>query len=163
MSQKDLAGLNWCINQLKLEDYQQMISEKLVKFSLFGHMITGTPDLVYWTRQKINLPFGTINLVVESLILSLAIGFSFYCYAYSLYELNQIGLDDQVELALMYLDEKSKVNKSVSYVEVVAFLKSYWLKSFNPDEVNQDHCSKCNFSNIYVNYDRLACAVSALC
>lgn len=148
LTKKDITGLNWCINELKQEGYQQMISEKLVKFSLFGHMITGTPDLVLLDHSQNKFAIWDYKSGRRKPDTELGYWFQLYCYAYSLYELNQVNTNQDIELALMYLDEQNKVNKSVSYTEVVSFLKSYWLKSFNPDEVNRDHCSKCSFSNI---------------
>jgi ATP-dependent helicase/nuclease subunit A len=151
LKDKDLKGLNWCLDILKQYKEAELIPEKLIKFSLFGHMITGTPDLVLLDHAKSTSSLWDYKSGRRKPETEPGYWFQLNCYAYALYQLGLIKKDSQVDMKLMYLDMQEVVAKTVSYNQVIDYLKAYWVKTSNPDEMNQDHCESCQFQNICQN------------
>jgi ATP-dependent helicase/nuclease subunit A len=139
-------GMIWILDELKKykEKGFELVSEKAVKFSLFGQMISGTPDLVLHHVVNGQLEvwdFKTGSLSEEK---NKTYWLQLYCYAYALLAQN---LSIRVaSLKIVYIDEKKIVSQEVEYSTIKNSLYSIWEKVDELDQVNQDHCPKCEYS-----------------
>src|SRR5690606_23873891 len=95
------------LDRLKeLNTHYELISEVPIKFSFFGHVISGIPDLILKPKSEGNYQvwdFKTGRITSEKLApywLQLKI------YAYALYELKQVPKDNSIELELYFVDEQ---------------------------------------------------------
>lgn len=148
LSSRDVDGLSWCIEILKEQKYQKLIAEKMIKFSLFGHMISGTPDLVLLDHSRKNFAVWDYKSGKRKPSTEEGYWFQLHCYAYALYELNMIEKSDSISLQLLYLDEQQTVDRKVSYPTTFEFIKKYWSDVNKPYQINQNHCSSCTYNNI---------------
>ena len=147
-SSDDFHALDFAKSELsKWEEDFSFISEELIKFSFFGQMISGTPDLL--VSPKTNGIFKILDFKTgkrkndED-----SYWFQLYSYALASYELGNLSKENPIELSLMYLDEKESFTKQLNYNEVTEFLYGYWLKLERLDQVNENHCSHCNFEKL---------------
>ncbi|MFN8370839.1 MAG: UvrD-helicase domain-containing protein [Bacteriovoracaceae bacterium] len=126
----------------------ELFSELTIKFKLFNYMITGIIDLLI-TNEKLN----------EILIIDFKTGirkkeneelywFQLTAYAYGLFELNKLKNSDKVKIQIIYLDEKQKVERVLSFMDAKNYLFSYWVKLNSFDRPNLNHCSNCEYNKI---------------
>lgn len=147
---KDLKAVEWVTQELlKFREKYNYISEEPIKFPVFGHMISGTPDLILVPKIKNDLvrvwdfktgkrkPTHEINY-----------WFQLYLYAYASFELALTDKNEPIELTLAYVDEKELVSRSFSFQEISNLIKATWLKLDHLDEVNRDHCDRCPYQNL---------------
>ena len=143
-----MKAIGYAISELEnLKDQYEFISERLIKFPFFGHMISGTPDLLLKPNGEgifkiVDFKTGKKKKDAE------AYWFQLNSYALASYELNYLSKESSLELILMYLDEQQKFIKKVGYQEVKNDLFNYWLKLDCLDQVNESHCSVCSFGNL---------------
>lgn len=127
----------------------QMFTERPVKFSLFGQMISGTPDLTLIPDSKNQMPevwdFKTGRQKEDS---ELAYWFQLFCYAIQASHEMGLSNDEKIKVALVYVDEKKFVEKVLSKKEIESKLFSAWKNLANFDQVNESHCSSCSFGNL---------------
>jgi len=124
----------------------KIISELPIKFSLFGQMISGTPDLVFLSDEKIiiwDFKTGLRDDDGEE-----AYWFQLLCYAYAYGIMNKLGQETMVELALLYLDQKECIKQSLSLNQMTQLLFSHWKKTESLNQINSAHCSRCEYSSI---------------
>ncbi|MGZ3807826.1 MAG: UvrD-helicase domain-containing protein [Bacteriovorax sp.] len=130
-------------------DYHQkfeVISERMIKFSFFGQMISGTPDLVFLNSERLVVwDFKTGIRDEES---EASYWFQLMSYAYAYGKLKQFNPDSMVELSLLYLDQKEIISKELSVNEITQALFSHWKKTEALDQVNTHHCGQCEYTSI---------------
>lgn len=139
--------ISWVIDQAK--DFlatSEIKSEEMVKFSFFGQMISGTPDIVFLNGEKIivwDFKTGGRDEQTEE-----SYRFQLMAYGYAYAMLNKFSQDKMIELSLVYVDEKSIVTFNYSVNDLTQLLFSYWKKMECLDQVNPHHCSQCEYSSI---------------
>jgi ATP-dependent exoDNAse (exonuclease V) beta subunit len=155
---EDLDAVDWGLKELSpFRESHEFISEVPVKFSFFGHMVSGTPDLILKPRELGIAEVWDFKTGQRSEKKESSYWFQLYAYALAIYELNTIDKDEEVKLALSYLDMKSNITKTVNYREVVEYLYKYWKRLDGLDSVNLEHCTRCMFSKIcHSNSDGVA-------
>ncbi|MGK0367096.1 MAG: ATP-dependent helicase/nuclease subunit A, partial [Thermoproteota archaeon] len=146
-NKKDTAALNWVLDLLKsMKDDFDFFSEEQIKFSFFGHMISGTPDLVLLgenSNEIWDFKTGRRNDVSEA-----PYWLQLKTYAYAMYVLGHVKKDISIKLALSYLDEKDQVTQMIGYQELTNELSDLWAKTSKPDQINKDHCEHCQYIGV---------------
>lgn len=144
---KEKDKIKWAYNLA--ENYHQnyeVISERMIKFSFFGQMISGTPDLIFLNGDHLIVwDFKTGIRDQES---EASYWFQLMSYAYAYGNLKQFTPDIKIVLSLLYLDQKEIVSREISLNEITQTLFSYWKKTESLNQVNPLHCSHCEYSNI---------------
>jgi ATP-dependent exoDNAse (exonuclease V) beta subunit len=145
---KELDKISWAQGlSSRFQNNYEIISERLIKFSFFGQMISGTPDLVFIERnQEVvvwDFKTGLRHPEDES-----SYWFQLMSYAFAYAKLAQFTPDKKVELSLLYLDQKEIVTKSLSLAELTQALFVFWKKTESLDQVNLKHCPSCQYSSI---------------
>ncbi len=146
----DREKLQWVLDQVStLKATHNLFSEESIKFSFFGHMISGIPDFYALPKSDDNAPeiwdFKTGRVTEEKMG---PYWFQLKCYAYALYEIGQISKSQNFELKLCFLDERKFLIQNVSYSSVVDELLGHWRMGQKPEVVNLDHCSQCSYGEI---------------
>jgi ATP-dependent helicase/nuclease subunit A len=140
--------LNWVEAELAAFKEDSLISERPMKFSLFGHMISGTPDLVIVGKNRSFLEIWDFKTGSSNEVKEVPYWFQLACYAYACYESDYIGKDKKVKISLIYVDQQRKSNREYSYAELESLLFEQWVKLKDYAQVNQEHCGACGFGNI---------------
>lgn len=143
------APIEWALSQLKqLSNEFEMIPEKPIKFKFFNFMISGIPDLILLPKlnQKAQIwDFKTGKITSENLNhywLQLKV------YAYALYELGRIQDSSEIELKLVFVDQKQILNETVTRILCQQQLYPIWEIQNQPWKINLDHCSQCSYGDI---------------
>jgi ATP-dependent helicase/nuclease subunit A len=124
----------------------EVISEELIKFSIFGQMISGTPDIVFTNENELVIWDFKTGIRNEADEASYWFQLASYGHAYS-----RILKYDQyktVVLSLLYVDQKNIVTKKFSVDEINQLLFSYWKKTNSLDQINPSHCPNCNYQKL---------------
>lgn len=124
----------------------EIITEKLIKFSFFGQMISGTPDLVLKSANELviwDFKTGLRNQETEE-----SYWLQLMCYAHAYACQMSFPLEQKIELVLLYLDQQDAITKNISYNEITQILFSYWVKTESLCQVNLQHCLFCEYSVI---------------
>ncbi|MFZ4713957.1 MAG: UvrD-helicase domain-containing protein [Bacteriovoracaceae bacterium] len=152
--EKDLQALNWAREiLLPLQTNYRFISEEGMKFPVFGFMMSGIPDLIIEplneADQKDQLTkiwdFKTGKRKIES---EMNYWFQLFLYAHALFELGKLAPEGVLEITLLYVDQKEKVSKIVSYDDVRTYVRTHWKKLEQLNEVNLDHCPRCPYQKL---------------
>jgi hypothetical protein len=125
----------------------EIVSEKLIKFSLFGQMISGTPDLVFINKED-SVVVWDFKTGKRDELNEANYWLQLFCYGYAYAQKMQLSQEGSVELALIYLDEKLPVSKKFSVKEITQLLFQEWCKTESLNQVNPLHCSKCDYQKI---------------
>ena len=143
-------GIQWIKELLnkKKEEYQdknvRFYSETPLKFSLFGQMISGTPDFYIKGDNVLEIwDFKTGRISEEKMM---PYWFQLYCYAQALYSGSQEQL--KIKLILSFVDEKKNLEKEYSISEIEDLLFEQWKKIEQPDQINKDHCQYCLYEKL---------------
>ena len=143
------APIEWALSQLKqLSNEFEMIPEKPIKFKFFNFMISGIPDLILLPKlnQKAQIwDFKTGKISIENLNhywLQLKV------YAYALYELGRIQDSSEIELKLVFVDQKQILTETVTRILCQKQLYPIWEIQNQPWKINLDHCSQCSYGDI---------------
>jgi len=148
-SKGDKAAVDWGLSVLEpYKNNYEFISEVPVKFSFFGHMVSGTPDLILKPIEGDIFEIWDFKTGQRSEEKEVPYWFQLYTYALASYELGLLEKSEQVKLCLSYLDMKSNATKTLGYEEVVEYLYKYWKKLDSVNSVNLDHCTRCTFSKL---------------
>lgn len=147
LESSDKEKIRWAFEEaLKIKNDKNVITEKQIKFSLFGQMISGTPDLVFENATEVivwDFKTGMRDVASEE-----HYWFQLMCYGYAHAKLKQFGPEKMIPLALVYIDEKKIVNKSMTLQQINDFLFENWLKTESLNQVNVLHCSSCEYSSL---------------
>ena len=148
-SSEQKVPIQWALDQLKpLSVDFDMQAEKSLKFQFFNFMISGIPDLVLSPKGKQLTQiwdFKTGRITQENLAhywLQLTI------YAYALYELKRVPVSSEIELKLVFVDQKDILVKTVGHSQCRSELYPFWLSQNEPWKTNLDHCSQCAYGDI---------------
>lgn len=153
---ESLKILEWIKQQIQnqyTEDLTgvELVSETPVKFPLFGHMISGIPDLIIFPKEETGQNAAVWDFKTGKVKKGKSqdvYWFQLYCYAYYLFYSNKVEKTASVDLALVYVDAESVEMRKVDYSSLVSFLKPYWGKVNKPDQINKNHCDYCMFGNL---------------
>lgn len=121
-------------------------SEEPLKFSLFGQMITGTPDLTFENEKELivwDFKTGGKKIGNEE-----HYWFQLYCYAYAKSTLNHFTPEKKITMSLLYLDELKVETRELCLDEISTFLFEVWKKTECLSQVNSFHCQYCEYSSI---------------
>jgi ATP-dependent exoDNAse (exonuclease V) beta subunit len=144
-----LMAVDWTLNLLKskIADYY-LISEKPLKFKLFNFMISGTPDLILFPKNKVTTQIwdfktGQFNPEkIKYFWTQLSI------YAYALFELGRVQKGSDIEMVLCFVDQQKCIFKNINYDQCVEVLYPLWKSQNEPWKINPDHCSQCSYGII---------------
>ncbi|MEA9356558.1 UvrD-helicase domain-containing protein [Bacteriovorax sp. PP10] len=143
--------LEWVLSEAdKVFDGKNVISEKQIKFSFFGQMISGTPDLIFEDDTEVivwDFKTGTRDESNEE-----SYWFQLMCYGYAYANLKHFTPEKSVPLTLLYVDQKQSVTKVLTLGQISALLFEKWSKTESLNQVNLEHCFHCDYSSICVHY-----------
>lgn len=137
--------LEWVRGQLQPYQSSLLISERPLKFSLFGLMVSGIPDLIIRHSQSImiwDFKTGLKQKDNQHYWLQLKL------YAFALWQLGQVDQDDPIELSLLYLDTEEKESLTVNFNQTRAEIFSLWQLSNSVHQVNRQHCPLCHYGKL---------------
>jgi ATP-dependent exoDNAse (exonuclease V) beta subunit len=141
--------VQWALDQLKGLAFEfDMIPEKPLKFKFFNFMISGIPDLILMPKANQIAQiwdFKTGRITQENLAhywVQLKI------YAYALYELNRIPLSSEINLKLVFVDQKQILSETVNHQQCLSDLFPLWRSQNEPWTINSDHCTQCPYGDI---------------
>jgi superfamily I DNA/RNA helicase len=152
--QKDLNALTWVKDEIySLAGEFNFVSEEGIKFPIRGFMVSGVPDLILEpkssTDQKDQITkiwdFKTGKRKIDS---EMNYWFQLYLYAHAMFEIGKTLPEQFLELSLLYVDQKEKVTKLVSFLDVEKFVSEQWKKLEQLNEVNLLHCNRCPYQNL---------------
>lgn len=127
----------------------QLISEEEIKFDVYGHMISGIPDLIVSNdTDKIYevWDFKTGRVKPES---NQNYWAQLKLYAFYLLKSKKIKDPEfQIKIILCYVDEKKNLEQSVSLSHVENYIQTLLKNSQAPNGKNESHCDQCEFNNI---------------
>jgi CRISPR/Cas system-associated exonuclease Cas4 (RecB family) len=143
--------MSWVLDEAKLVSQgKNIISERLLKFSLFGQMISGTPDLVFENNDSIivwDFKTGVRDEAQED-----SYWFQLMCYGYAYANLKHFTPEKMIPLTLVYVDQKKAVTKTLSLAQISQLLFEKWIKTESLNQVNLNHCSHCDYASICIHY-----------
>lgn len=148
---KDRANLEWALGESKgLQEKRNIISEKIIKFSFFGQMVTGTPDLIFENDDSIIVwDFKTGQRSEQD---EASYWFQLMCYGYGYANLKHFTPEKMISLSLVYIDQKKIITQEKSLKEITHLLFGNWSKTESLNQVNLNHCSSCEYSTICCHY-----------
>lgn len=147
----DREKMSWVLDEAKLVSKDRnIISERLLKFSLFGQMISGTPDLIFENDESLivwDFKTGIRDEEQEE-----SYWFQLMCYGYAYANLKHFTPEKMLPLTLLYIDQKKAVTKTLSLAEISKLLFEKWIKTESLNQVNLNHCSHCDYASICIHY-----------
>lgn len=147
LNPKDRSAVEWTLKTLKtrIQDSTVILSEEPVKFSLFGHMVSGTPDLLLIDEIVEVIDFktgGALKSDDEHYWLQLV------SYAYSVLQSEHKSRVNKFLLTLVYTDAQEEISKEFTISEIEDHLFTQWKKTSELDKMNTSSCAKCSFGNL---------------
>ncbi len=144
---KEAQIVSWALGQLvKMKETHQFISEVALKFSFFGQIISGIPDLVLLHDQEAQVwDFKTGNPDESK---NTSYWFQLKAYALAMYQLKRVSMDKPIKLVLCYVDKRENYEKIISYQQIKDELYQIWSTVERPDLKNLEHCSSCSFQKL---------------
>jgi ATP-dependent helicase/nuclease subunit A len=143
--------LEWVLQEANIvSPNKNIISEKLLKFSLFGQMISGTPDLIFENEDSLivwDFKTGLRDELQED-----SYWFQLMCYGYAYANLKCFTPEKMIPLTLLYVDQKKSITKTLSLAQISELLFEKWIKTESLNQVNLNHCSHCDYSSICIHY-----------
>ena len=148
LAQAEIDSVEWAyeLGKTFLKTHNT-VSEKLIKFSLFGQMVSGTPDLVF-INQEDSVVVWDFKTGKRDELNEANYWLQLYCYGYAYAQKMQLSEAARVEIALIYLDEKCPITKSFSVKEITQLLFQEWRKTESLNQVNTRHCCRCEYQTI---------------
>jgi ATP-dependent helicase/nuclease subunit A len=151
IDQKDRGSIEWALNESReLQVNRNIISEKLIKFSFFGQMVTGTPDLIFENADSVIVWDFKTGLRDDKNEASYWFQLMSYGYAYA--NLKHFTPEKMISLSLVYIDQKKIITQEKSLKEITHLLFGNWSKTESLNQVNLNHCSSCEYSPICRHY-----------
>ena len=141
--------IEWALSHLRLvkekNSSAQFLSEKPMKFPFFGFMLSGIPDLVIretktqiWDYKTGRRKPETEKKYWQQLMI----------YAYAFWSTKLEDLQSDISLSLCYVDEKTLVERVVSWDQVNTELFSVWSKLSDLSVANTEACGHCPYQEI---------------
>ncbi|GAB4009511.1 MAG: hypothetical protein Fur0010_00260 [Bdellovibrio sp.] len=145
ISLNDEKLLKWIDEVLSPYRNSQLLSEKIVKFSINGFMISGTPDLLI-VDEKTQLAevwdfkTGRRNEDKEDHYWAQVVLYAFY--------LAETYKFQKVKVKLIYVDEFQIAEKELGFKQIVEKVNQLWKLTTQSHLINRSHCSSCSFGNL---------------
>lgn len=142
----DKEKIQWALIQAQNYSSFEIISEKLIKFSLFGQMISGTPDLIFSKENELSVwdfKTGSRDSSQEE-----HYWFQLICYGFAYANLKQITPEKKITHSLVYVDEKASYEKELNLKEMKEYLFGKWSMTESLHQVNKQHCGHCEYSSL---------------
>ena len=151
VSSDEREKIEWTLKEAQeISKNKNIISEKQIKFSLFGQMISGTPDLVFENDDELVVwDFKTGLRDEES---EASYWFQLMCYGYAYANLKHFTPEKMIPLTLIYLDQKKLVTQNLTLAQISQILFENWAKTESLNQVNLNYCSRCDYSPICIQY-----------
>lgn len=130
-----------------LNDYRKtydFISEKAVRFSLFGHIINGTPDLVLVPKKE-DSECEIWDFKTGSSEDNDSYWLQLLSYAYCYFKSNRFT---QFKLKLIYVDLEKVDEITLDSQEIVIRVLDNWKKTNDYSQANTQHCPQCIYQNL---------------
>ena len=122
----------------------QIFSEISVKFSFFGQFISGTADLVLLEREQGFLEIWDFKTGRKNELY----WFQLYCYAYGFALKYGLGPEQNINMAIAYIDKRDIVRKTMSLSRIQEKISKEWGKTDNLNRVNEEHCPACFYRKL---------------
>lgn len=136
---------NFDLNCLKTK----YISEEEIKFSVYGQMISGIPDLIVIDSEQDDFSIWDFKTGKVDEINHENYWAQLYLYAYYLFKHEDYQqVLKQIKLVLCYVDPKKNLERIVSFDDVDNYIYQMREKANQQNSVNKDHCSKCEYNNL---------------
>lgn len=138
-------GIKWVKGLLNQSVFLEVVSERAIKFSIFGQMFNGTPDLVLYKNDGFEIwdfKTGAFKSEAPQYDLQLLI------YAYGILSIRHEYQDKMILLKLLYVDAQELTEVKLSYEEIKSEVVKYWTRINQPNLVNREHCSRCSFGKL---------------
>ena len=111
-------------------------------------MISGIPDLLLIPKgdQKAQVwDFKTGRITQENLN---HYWVQLKVYAYALFELKRVPLSSEIELKLVFVDQKEILTQTTTFSQCSQDLFPLWQSQNEPWKINSDHCGQCPYGDI---------------
>jgi ATP-dependent helicase/nuclease subunit A len=143
--------LEWVLKEAEeISKNHNVISEKQIKFSFFGQMISGTPDLIFENEDDLIVwDFKTGGRDEDN---EESYWFQLMCYAYAYANLKRFTPEKSIPLTLLYIDQKKSITRALRLSQISELLFVKWSKTESLNQVNFNHCSHCDYSSICIHY-----------
>lgn len=153
-SSEHRTQISWALDNFKLNcEKTNLISEEEIKFDVFGHMVSGIPDLIVSNDDDEIYEiwdFKTGKIKPESNENYWA---QLKLYAFYLFQNKKIQNSvKQIKIVLCYVDERKNLEQTVSKNSVENYVQKLLLNSQAPNLKNANHCEQCEFNNICNNH-----------
>ena len=146
---KEELPVSWALEILKpYQEKYDLVSEVPIKFSVFGMMVSGTPDLLIIPKEKGNMPEVWDFKTGSGKGFDSSYWFQLKTYAFAGYELGLWDKNETVRLSLVYVDKQELKNLEFSYQEIRDALYNEWKKLNHLNQENVEHCSSCSYKDI---------------
>lgn len=150
IDQKNKTEILWALDNFELNcENSKFISEEEIKFDVYGHMISGIPDLIVENDTDKNYQiwdFKTGKIHRESNGNYWA---QLMLYAYYLIRAKKIKDKSKlIKIVLCYVDAKENLEQNPSVQDVENFVSSLLEKTQSPNIKNTNQCERCEFNNI---------------
>ena len=143
-------ALNPVVEKLKsVGDKFRLVSEKQIKFELFGYMISGIPDLILQPLSE-DEPFEIWDFKTGGYSESKITPYYFQLVTYAYAQFKELGksADIKCKLVIYFVDENRIVDYSVSREDVEKYLMDQIQKISAPQIKNLELCTQCKFNVI---------------
>lgn len=138
--------MQWVSQHISNYDKSSLISEEEIKFSFFGQMITGIPDLFIKKGDEISevwdFKTGLCNEDDER-----SYKFQLMTYAYGLSQVYG-KVSDRITLKLLLLDKKEVKSYEIDLKTLKKELFDTWSKLSTTQVEKIDHCQNCLYGNL---------------
>ncbi|MDD0852422.1 UvrD-helicase domain-containing protein [Halobacteriovorax sp. GB3] len=147
LKKRDKIAYDFGVDEIKsLGSDVELISEKLIKFPIFGQMISGIPDLVVKNESSKEAEVWDYKTGALSEDKLTPYWFQLTCYAHALF-LQDSELEN-VKIKLLFLDEKNVLEKTLDRADVSEQITQVWNKLDHLYQVNEKHCENCFFKEM---------------
>ena len=142
----DIEAVKWALSELEpFRHTHQILSEKKLNFSLFGHLLTGTADLIIKGENNILWDFKTGEISERN---KQSYWFQIYIYAYACFMLGIWKKSSHVVLALVYVDKRKLLKEKKGFDEISRDIQNHWKKLSQLWLINKDHCPYCCYDGL---------------
>lgn len=125
---------------------RELISEREIKFSFFGQMVTGIPDLFISKGETVLeiWDFKTGECFEDDKVQYF---YQLMTYAYGLSKIGY-NISEKVKLLIVLIDSKKTISKEISLLELTNQLYQGWLGLTDLSTRKLDHCEICLYGNL---------------
>lgn len=138
--------LNWVKTELKKVSDKELVSEREMKFSFFGQMITGIPDLVVEENGQVEEIWDFKSGLCDDED-KRSYRFQLLTYALGLDQVSD-NLKDKISLKILLLDKKEIVTYEINKSHIREELYRTWSKLSSIQVEKIPHCASCMYGNL---------------